>query len=165
VENAVYYKERDNVIYVKAYGHVNANLCTGLRTRVFDRFESGEPLSMIYVDLSECDYMDSTFMGLLVGFNKRLMKTGGLKLTIVRPTDECKNLLSLLGILNLATVSELPVELPPNMLDVSKEDSAPAEMLLNAHENLMEISEENRKKFELLHNILSQQVNEDSEGK
>jgi len=77
VAEALFYKEDRNTLYLRAQGHITASLCADLRGMVFSRFEKTPQVENMYVDLSACDYMDSTFMGLLVGFNKRLVKAAG----------------------------------------------------------------------------------------
>lgn len=158
LDNALYYKEKDSCLYIKAKGHINANLSGGVRMLVFERFDSGEPVGDILVDLSECTYMDSTFMGLIVGFNKRLIKSRGRKLRIINPSADCMGLLTTLGIQGLAEIEQGDFPFPDGLKDVSGSQAASTEDVITAHEDLMEISEENKKKFELLHKILSEQM-------
>ena len=74
VEEALFLRESGNVIYIRATGHITANSCSELKSRVFGRLEAKPPVDAVYVDLEHCEYMDSTFMGLLVGFNKRFLR-------------------------------------------------------------------------------------------
>ena len=53
--------------------------------------------SKIVVDLSECSYLDSTFIGILVVTHKKLLAKGG-KLIIINPLDPAKRLFHLSGI-------------------------------------------------------------------
>jgi anti-anti-sigma factor len=154
VGEALYYMENEGTLYVRAEGHVTAALCSDLRERVFSRFESSPPVQDVFVDLSACDYMDSTFMGLLVGFNKRLARSASKRIVIVRPTDTARELLSGLGLASLIDIVEEKVPFPEDMENVVKTRSASADLLLKTHENLMELSEENRKKFAALHTAL-----------
>ena len=52
----------------------------------------------VYVDLSQCRYMDSTFIGLLVAIDKKLQKGSGGRLHVVQPSAECLDLLRQLGL-------------------------------------------------------------------
>ena len=154
MSEALYYKEQDNVLYIRAEGHVTAALCADLRERIFSRFEESAPVKAVYVDLSGCDYMDSTFMGLLVGFSKRLARLGAARLVITKPTDAARGLLDGLGLTALVDIVDADLPFPEEMENVLRTKSANNELLLKAHENLMELSEENRKKFALLHEAL-----------
>lgn len=151
---ALYYKEIDNTLYIRAEGHVTAALCADLRERVFTRFEAAPAVQATLVDLSACDYMDSTFMGLLVGFNKRLARTASKRLVVVKPTHTARELLSGLGLSSLIDIVDTDLPFPEEMESVFKTKTASADLLLKAHENLMELSEENRKKFATLHAAL-----------
>ena len=53
--------------------------------------------SKIVVDLSQCTYLDSTFIGVLVVTQKKLLTNGG-ELKIVDPLDPAKELFYLTGI-------------------------------------------------------------------
>jgi anti-anti-sigma factor len=151
---ALYYKEQDNNLYLRAEGHVTAALCADLRERVFARLESAPSVEAMYVDLSECNYMDSTFMGLLVGFNKRLLRSASKRLIVVKPTETARDLLAGLGLNALIDIIETTLPFPEGLENVVKTKSASVDLLLKAHENLMELSEENRKKFATLHAAL-----------
>lgn len=158
---ALYYKEEDNRLFLKGEGHITAILCADLRELVFSRFDQGEPIEAFYVDLSGCDYMDSTFMGLLIGFNKRMLKLMKKRITIVCPTPTAKDLLEGLGLTTLVDMIDEPVPFPKDMIDINQTKSASVDLLLHSHENLMEISEENKKKFSALHSVLKSQKDQE----
>ncbi len=151
---ALYYQESDNTLFLRALGHITAALCADLRERVYSRLDGGVPVSGMYVDLASCDYMDSTFMGLLVGFNKRLLKSTGKRLVLVAPSAGALDLLAGLGLTALVDIRDAGPAFPKDMEPVEKTRAPGADMLLRAHENLMDISEENRKKFAGLHSVL-----------
>lgn len=159
VAEALYYKEINNDVFVKAVGHITASLSVDLRDKILERLAQTPVPQSFYIDLSECEYMDSTFMGLLVGFHKRFRQLTSKNLVILRPSAECQKLLQGLGILRLMQV--IKDETPPSPQDwvlITKNQSPTTEILLNAHQNLSEISEENEKKFSVLQNILKQKL-------
>ena len=53
--------------------------------------------SKIVIDLSQCTHLDSTFVGVLVVTQKKLLAKGG-ELKMVNPLDPAKELLYLIGI-------------------------------------------------------------------
>jgi len=158
VSEALYFLEADNKLYLQAQGHITAALCADLRGLVFARFEQTPGVEAMWIDLSACEYMDSTFMGLLVAFNKRLARARGKKLTLVQPSAVARDLLEGLGISSLVEIIDEPVAFPPGMKNIVKTTASSAELLLSSHENLMELSEENRKKFSGLHGVLKKQL-------
>ena len=112
----------------------------------------------LIVDLSHCDYMDSTFMGLLIGFNKKIKRLSGHPLELLQPTESCRNLLKGLGILKILKILEEPVPIPHEMIRIEKGAEAGVDMVLAAHDELIELNEENRAKFALLQKILREQA-------
>jgi anti-anti-sigma factor len=164
VEEAVFVKEQDNKLYIRAAGHVTAGISATLRQRIYRRLEKPPAPEAIYVDLSSCEYMDSTFMGLLVGFTKRFEKLTGKRLELPVPSGTCAGLLENLGIHTLLEILDRPVGFPDDMENVAKTDAASTEFILRSHEDLIEISEENRKRFALLHKILKRKLEEPNES-
>jgi anti-anti-sigma factor len=162
VEEAIFYKETQDAVYIRARGHITAALCTDLRAKVFEKLDSPAPVTAIHVDLSECDYMDSTFMGLIVGFRKKLQSIPGGSVTLYRPNPVCMSLLKGIGLTRLVGISDEAVSLPPFMENIAGNSKATAEFLLDVHENLMEISEENKAKFSVLSKVLKDQIDSGS---
>ena len=80
-----------------ARGSIRATLCYPLRERLLARLEDSTDVPAVFVDLSECVYMDSTFIGLLVAVDRRLRKGSGGRLHILRPSPPCMELLPAAG--------------------------------------------------------------------
>jgi len=161
LEEALFYKDQDATLYIKATGHITAAICLDLRDRVYSRLTIPDDIKEIIFDLSECDYMDSTFMGLLVGFNKKYKSRSGKNLIIRKPSPECIQLLKGLGILRLLRISETDEwDIPQDMEKINRKKNPTAEILLNAHEDLIQISDENKEKFSLLQKILRDQLDQ-----
>ena len=156
---ALFYQENVSGLFIRAQGHITAAISTDLRELILDRLTKAPAPPLLAADLSECEYMDSTFMGLLVGFHKRYKALTGRPLTVLRPTPECTKLLTGLGILKLMTlvVGDQPPS-PSTWNDLRASRSPTPEVLLNAHRNLSEISPENEKKFSALQSVLEQQL-------
>jgi anti-anti-sigma regulatory factor len=158
MQNCIYFLEKDNSIYIKAAGHITAPFCFGLRQRVFNRFDSSEEIVAIYVELSECEYMDSTFMGLLIGFNKKLYSIYKKNVCIIKPSPESISHLEELGLDKVLSFTNEDIAMPENMEIISQKEKVSAEFILKAHENLIEISEDNRKRFKIVQELLSKQI-------
>ncbi|MBN2533302.1 MAG: STAS domain-containing protein [Spirochaetales bacterium] len=158
MQNSIYYTEKNNIIYIKANGHITAQICFGLRQRVFERLDIMPKITGIYVDLSSCVYMDSTFMGLLIGFNKKFNHLDNKKLSIVHPSPESLSHLSDLGLDEILSYSDEDIPFPDNMEMISQKEKISAEFILKAHENLIEISEDNRKRFKIVKELLTKQI-------
>ena len=145
--------------FLSAHGSIRAPLCYPLRETLLSRLEESADIPAVFVDLSRCDYMDSTFIGLLVAIDRRLRKGSGGRLHVLRPSERCRELLHQMGLIELLLVEDAPVDPPEHMEEVEKPAGRPAtEFVLRAHEALMETSEEARRKFALLREELERKL-------
>lgn len=121
------------------------------------------PGADVIIDLAECIGMDSTFMGVLAGLSGRLKKAGR-SLELINLSEKNARLLSTLGVdqviahyshshghqMDRETTRPLPVE------EASKKEMA--ETALQAHENLVQINDENRPRFQRVIEYLKSDV-------
>jgi anti-anti-sigma factor len=145
--------------FLAATGSIRANLCFPLRESLLEQLGKEHSAPAVYADLSRCDYMDSTFIGLLVAVDKRLRKTFGGRLHLLRPSAACREILAQVGLESYLQIEDGPVDLPARMEEVAAVKERPgADFILSAHEALMETSEEARKKFGLLKEMLERKL-------
>jgi anti-anti-sigma factor len=145
--------------FVAARGAIRAGLCYPLREALLSRLEGVEKIPAVYVDLSQCSYMDSTFIGLLVAMDKKLRKSSGGRLHVLNPTPECREILRQIGLETFLLVEKGTFDVPQDMADISSAHERPAaEFILGAHEALMDVSEEARQKFRLLKEMLEKKI-------
>ncbi|HOV13755.1 MAG TPA: STAS domain-containing protein [Spirochaetota bacterium] len=154
----------DNNIYLKAIGHITANLCFPMREDLFKKISLMKSKINIFFDLSETTYMDSTFIGLLVGIDKKLKNTFNNNLLIVKPTEIVIELLSKMNLINFLKRSEekLPDDINYSVFDetIDISEIEKTKIILIAHKDLSSISIENKKKFKSLTDILEKQIQE-----
>jgi anti-anti-sigma factor len=164
VEEAVFYKSEDSIIYIKATGHVTALVCPPLKAAVFERLDADPPVTKVYIDLSDCEYMDSTFLGLIVGTKKRFARLLGSSridsgsIVLISVNEACKGLLRTIGFLGMVELSDAKIPFPPELKRLSGEARASARFLLDAHEDLSDLSADNRKRFATLTTVLKSVV-------
>jgi anti-anti-sigma factor len=145
--------------FITARGNIRANLCFPLREGLLDHLGKDRAVPAVYADLSQCVYMDSTFIGLMVAIDKKLRSTSGGRLHLVRPTPACRAILVQIGLESYLTIDEAQIDFPSRMEEISPEGDRPgADFILTAHEALMETSEEARKKFGLLKEMLERKL-------
>src|SRR5271157_997502 len=133
--------------FLMARGNIRAGLCFPLREALLAQLDQTADVPAVYVDLSKCTYMDSTFIGLLVAIDKKLQKGSGGRLHVNNPSPECLDLFRQLGLENILLV-ETGASRPPEMKSLEAPTGRPgADFVLRAHEALMETSEEARRKF------------------
>jgi anti-anti-sigma factor len=145
--------------FLTARGSIRASLCYPLREALLAPLDVTADVPAVYVDLSNCRYMDSTFIGLLVAMDKKLQKGSGGRLHLLRPTAECRDILQQIGLKSILLVEEVVVQPPAGMTALAPNAEKPgADFILRTHEALMETSEEARKKFSLLKETLEQKL-------
>ena len=148
--------------FISARGSIRAQLCYPLRDAVLARLDEAGKVPAAYADLSECQYMDSTFIGLLVGIDKKLHTSSGGRLHVLRPSPECLDILGQIGLRDFLLIEDQEQRNPPVMSVISPETGTPgAEFVLRAHEALMETSEEARRKFSLLQKMLEKKLSKE----
>lgn len=162
MDEALLLKESEDAIYIRALGHITANSCAGLKARVFERLERAPAPDNVFVDLSRCEYMDSTFMGLLVGFNKRLLRAAERPITVLGAGETCRKLLKTIGIARMVVMSDEEPRFPEDMETVG--GKADVELLLGAHDDLIELSEENQRRFSALRSVLASEARKPDDG-
>ena len=138
-----------DAVYVRSTGLANMKNAPTLDAFLVAELEQGARRA--YIEIAGCTGMDSTFMGLIVGFAKQFEDEKGL-LAIVNPGANNLRLLKMLGVTEVVTVLENQ-RLPPDIdfVQISSDpDLTPAqraELIARAHQNLMRISEANKAKF------------------
>jgi anti-sigma B factor antagonist len=135
-------------VFVRSHGLANMKNAPMLSAFFDSAIEQG--VRIICVDLSCCTGMDSTFMGLLVGFAQTLSPLRG-KLVVVNPSENNLKLLTMLGVTEVLPVV---VQTEPADLKFITIPGNPAVSLLErmalikqAHENLVALNASNQAKF------------------
>lgn len=145
--------------FLMARGSIRASLCYPLREALLAQLDAAADIPAVYIDLTECRYMDSTFIGLLVAIDKKLQKGSGGRLHLLRPTAESREILAQIGLKGYLLIEERDMQAPAAMAVLAPNTEKPgAEFILKTHEALMETSEEARRKFALLKETLEQKL-------
>lgn len=150
MDEAFFFKDADEGVFVRVQGHVTASRCPELKGRIFFRLDKAPVPAAVYFDLSDCEYMDSTFLGLIVGVNKRYKLLARKCVKVLHANPTCMGLLRTIGVTRLVDISDEDIALPGDMEEIGPSTRATAEFILDAHENLSELSEENRNRFATL---------------
>jgi anti-sigma B factor antagonist len=146
-------------VFLRARGSIRATLCFPLRDALLGQIDKDLSVPAIHVDLSECRYMDSTFIGLLVAIDKKMRKATGQRMHVLRPSTECMEILSQIGLQKYLSIEQDDVRFPESMEALTSDVERPgADFILKAHEALMETSEEARRKFALLKEMLERKL-------
>lgn len=161
MNNIILYKEQDSRLYIRALGHITANICFSLKNTIFKRFKQHPLVKDIFLDLSHCNYMDSTFMGLLLGIDRSFNSLCGRHLGILRPTKCCKKLFSGLKLNKILKISKRKIHFPHEMDVLNTSENMNPEFILKVHEELTQIAESNHQKFRLLKELLKKKIDKE----
>ena len=142
---------RDHAACVKVAGRANFTSSVDFKKLIQQLQDDG--CDSIVLDLSECQLMDSTFLGVVAGiaFKCDAQRNGGSRccLKLFNPTERVIELLDNLGVLSSFTI----VQDPPNLgrfEPFQKSDTTRIELnrtCLEAHKTLMNVSPENERRF------------------
>jgi anti-anti-sigma regulatory factor len=146
----IYFGRRGPDLCIRATGRVTAPLCSSLHGSVNAELAGTDRAQRARVDLSGCEHMDSTFIGLLVGLSRRL----GGEVAVERPSPACRSALEDLGLLEILQIPETPSPFPNDLELQEPGSTVSADLLLETHTALSETSEENRARFALLRKML-----------
>jgi anti-anti-sigma factor len=145
--------------FLVARGAIRATLCYPLRETLLEGLEEAADIPAVFVDLSRCVYMDSTFIGLLVAVDRKLQKGSGSRLRLMQPSPQCLDLLRQLGLQDLLIIDPSLTPPPADMEETAQAGGRPgADFVLHVHEALMETSEEARRRFGLLKDELERKL-------
>ena len=135
-------------VFVRSLGL--ANMKNAPMLDAFLQAEIVEVATTVCVDLSACNGMDSTFMGLLVGYSQQLTRTGG-RVVVVNPTEQNRRLLDMLGVSTVlpVVVQEVPLQLDFVSLPagVAMNPAQRIDLVRKAHQNLVALTPANQARF------------------
>ncbi|MGO8674319.1 MAG: STAS domain-containing protein [Limisphaerales bacterium] len=121
----------------------------------------------LVLDLSECTLMDSTFLGVLVGFGLKLGATPQAplcpRLELLNPNARITELLESLGVLQLFSIRDGPLFTPAGVQTAVRApaDASQAELTracLEAHKTLMQINPDNIPRFKDVAQFLAEDL-------
>jgi len=155
-DSSIQVAELGPYMWVRVDGKGSFQNAADLKSFAFQMIATGR--SRFVIDLCRCPMMDSTFMGTLVGIAIRLPEQSSSgKLTVVNANDRNAHLLENLGLTKIFPVQkdtagfEEQASQVTNLLEATPTLDLPVEQrsqeVLEAHETLSEVSEENRKRF------------------
>ncbi|MGA0369187.1 MAG: STAS domain-containing protein [Kiritimatiellia bacterium] len=134
----------------RVFGRGSFKVSRSLKDFAAKVMDAGNPV--LVLDLQNCVGMDSTFMGVLAGISQRQQKENGRKVMLCGVSDKLVNLMRTLGLTQLVEIQEeVPETETSEFAELQRNGETPldsAHTMLEAHEKLVEIEEENRIRFQ-----------------
>lgn len=135
-------------VYVRASGLANMKNAPTLHG--FLEAEEANGMTKVCLDLGACLGMDSTFMGLMVEFARRLEDVQG-RLVIVNPGPRNLALLNMLGVDEVVRIVERCDAPPATFHDLTSEPTLSTrermQLIRSAHDHLVQLNDANQQKF------------------
>jgi len=159
--NQVMVSVADQTAFFRLRGRATAGESSGFKAAAEGLRTQG--LASFVIDLTECQSMDSTFIGVLAGLSRRLRREAGPagKVEFVNTTPQVRRQLDDLFVLDQFTLTECqlspgaayqPVQAgPPNKAELCR-------LMLDAHETLMDVNAANVPKFKQVTEFLAQDL-------
>ena len=159
----LFISDRDGVYVIKVSGRATFECAPALRN-LAKTLES-TTFNAIRIDLGECQWMDSTFMGILAMLALRAKKTGA-EISVHNAGPQNTELLYGLGLKKLFQFVDAGVDAveganTPAVSAAPGDSSNPASYahtVLEAHETLMDVDEGNVKKFDKVVSLVKQDL-------
>ncbi len=139
----------NDILYATLEKYNIVKVCTSATMRNSEQVsELLEKDKITILDLSETTYIDSTFLGLIAKYTMKFKNDFNEYLSILNPTNEVLTALKQTGILNFVVI--LNEDIIVNGTKIEKKDfksSNIAKHILEMHEILSDLNEENKKVF------------------
>lgn len=127
---------------------------------------AGKGCNHFIIDLSECALIDSTLLGILVGFGLKSTRAGApdrYNVELLNPNSRIAELLENLGALHLFTVTNSPPAMPENVQAQTPASVTPTReqitrACLEAHQSLMAMNAENAARFKDVTRFLAEDL-------
>ena len=144
----------DHSACIRIAGRANFTSSVDFKALVNELLQRG--CSCLALDLSECQLMDSTFLGVLAGFGLKLSGGNGghdpHAIELFNPSPRIIELLETMGVLHLFTTNQGAFNIPTEAQPVERTATTPTKVevsrtCMEAHQTLMDISPANAAKF------------------
>ena len=150
----------NDILYATLEKYNIVKVCTSATMRNSEQVsELLEKDKITILDLSETTYIDSTFLGLIAKYTMKFKNDFNEYLSILNPTNEVLTALKQTGILNFVVI--LNEDIIVNGTKIEKKDfksSNIAKHILEMHEILSDLNEENKKVFSDVVNKMREMV-------
>ena len=162
----------EDLAFIKVQGRANAGLSVQFKCVAVELGNSSR--KNLVVDLTECEMMDSTFLGVLAGLvanvNPANAQAPRLDVRLLNTSPRLMELLENLGVKHLFTFLQgsLPVGAATPLSPLEHAPASKAEMsrtCLEAHQLLMALNPDNVHKFKDVTQFLAEDLKQATQGK
>ncbi|MGL4367089.1 MAG: STAS domain-containing protein [Brevinemataceae bacterium] len=150
--------ESDLIVLV--CGRATAEYCSELTVALQNILDTTE-INDILFDMEKAEYVDSSFIGLILAFKKKFDISED-RVFLLNPSDKISEIFKLMG-LDTFIPSKFQSHFmrPKNTVEINKKlenTLSDIKLLLEAHQNIMETSAENKERFALVEKIFQKEL-------
>ena len=150
--------QHDGAYALKIVGDVSVTLCATIDDYLRQMFED-QQFDSVLVDLCEAEGIDSTTLGLLAKLAIRTREKHGFKPVVYSCNSGINRLLRSMAFDRIFEIREETCDDPDSIAEVpavSRDADTVKEKVIEAHKILMDLSDENRDRFQDLMVVLQQ---------
>lgn len=154
--------------YVNPNGRATQRICPTADRMVTEYLAAAGTASnpQIVIDLTGCDWVDSTFAGWLLGLRKRLTRRGG-SIVVGGCAARCRQSLERMHVAEL--FSFVAVERPAELRQIpcrttDRPEPAALKLMLEAHEELLQADASNARTFGPVTDVIRRQIDASSKS-
>ena len=159
-EGNYYYNITNKRCFIKLVGHVHYSNSAGFEQFVADIINKGI-IDNILIDLSETTGIDSTNLGLVAKLANYTISSHKKKITLITANPDVTTILDSMGFFEVSVIVE---ELPNGNYEldeidnISQDQQDMTKMMLDAHKELIKVSEQNKDIFKNIVDMLQKEV-------
>ncbi|MGL4560761.1 MAG: STAS domain-containing protein [Brevinema sp.] len=154
----IYLGTDNSDLYIVVEGRGTAEYCSDLKNRLEVIIHSMN-IKSIFFDVKNADYVDSSFIGLILCTKK---KCNHCEVALLNPSKSVKEIFTIMGLESFISICEDPQKICTEQLsaiDQKLEHSiADIKLLLESHQEIMSTSPENKKRFALVEKVFLQEL-------
>lgn len=155
-EERIFFGTAGDDLVIVPSGHITAALCPELKARIQEKLGPDSRIAALRFDFTACDYMDSTFLGLIVFFSKATRNIGLGSPIVHRANSPCLSLFRTMGMMKMLEFTDEACPAPHEGEELIGQAAMSAGFLLDIHKELSVLSPENEERFRSLTNTLTE---------
>ncbi|MGL4394385.1 MAG: STAS domain-containing protein [Brevinema sp.] len=154
----IYLGINESDLYVVVEGRGTAEYCPNLNDK-FDCVLQSMNIQNIFFDVKNADYVDSSFIGLILCVKKKFKNQ---HVALLNPNSSIIEIFKIMGLDSFISIHEDPSKICTNsisQIDQKFEHSiCDIKLLLESHQEIMQTSPENKKRFALVEKVFAQEL-------
>jgi len=152
---------QENTYFLKMTGNLKYTISSNLDNFLNKIFQDHD-FENVLIDLTDAEYIDSTNLGLLAKIARWMNNEYSRRVTIISTNNSITELLNILCLDEIFIIVDRPTDVNKNLRELPHINSSEKKMtkiIIEAHKNLMELSEKNQATFKNVVELLQNGMN------